>query len=158
MWLLLVVTLLAVGGWWVVSRARDDGRAADDGSAPTTERGSQLPPIAPAGQSVPVFLDGPVAPPVNGVPEVAVPPLPDDPPIEATATYRSSVAGTSTCLVAGFATGRTVTIANLDNGRTVTCLTTTAPAEQREDVILHTVLFAELADLTDAPIPVEIRP
>lgn len=158
-WLLVVVTVLAAGGWWVVDRALDtDDEPVADGAAPTTAPGTKLPPIEPAGQSLPVFLGGPVAPPVNGVPEVAVPAAPDDPPIESTATYRSSVAGTNTCLVVGFTTGRTVTIANLDNGRTVTCVTSTAPAGQRDAVILHTELFAQLADLTDAPIPIEIRP
>ena len=45
---------------------------------------------------------------------------------------------------------------NLANNRSVTCTTVLAPGGTG-DVVLHTSAFASIADLTDAPISVEIH-
>jgi hypothetical protein len=50
-----------------------------------------------------------------------------------------------------------VTVVNLDNGRTAKCTAVLGPSGADDVLVMHTELFATLADLTDAPIPVEIR-
>lgn len=118
-----------------------------------------VPTTAPAeieGRSAPVYLDGPRATIGASRPEIAVPASPEIARITTTATFRSSVPN-GTCRIPGLLNGRTVTIVNLDTGRSITCVTAVAPGELADQIILSTALFAELADLTDAPIPVEIR-
>ena len=121
----------------------------------TTSNRSNLPALEPIEDS-PVFMDGPAAEPVDTPNQIAVAERPEVAPLQLSATYRSTIAGFRSCLVAGFPSGRTVTVRNLDNGREVTCVTSIAPADQIDDVVLHTRSFEELADLTEAPIPVEI--
>jgi hypothetical protein len=50
----------------------------------------------------------------------------------------------------------TVSVTNLDNGRSITCVTSIAPFSQIADIVLHTDTFSLLADLTEAPITVEL--
>lgn len=52
--------------------------------------------------------------------------------------------------------GTEITVTNLDNGRSLTC--TNATTESRGDlvIIVDADVFIEIADLVDAPIPVEI--
>ena len=112
-------------------------------------------PVGSIGEAAPVFLDGPSSAAGAGQSEVAVPakPLIDD--ITAKATFRSSVSSQS-CIVPGLTSGSRITVVNLDNNRSVTCTTVIAPGNAG-DVVLHTSAFASIADLTDAPISVEIR-
>lgn len=161
------MTLIALPAWWLLSR--DDGSSGPDTArastettvvrietpAPQTE--SNLPRTADIDQRDPIFMDGPTADPNAGVAEVAVPAAPAIAPIEMAASYSSEISGANKCLVVGISTGRTITVTNLDNGRTVTCESFFAPATQRDDILLHTDTFSRLADLTEAPIPVEIR-
>jgi hypothetical protein len=104
----------------------------------------------------PVFLDGPSSAVGAARPEIAVPARPLIDGIMANATFRSSV-GRSSCIVPGVSNGRTVTVVNLANNRSVTCDVIVAPGRPGDDVIMHTSAFATIADLTDAPISVEIR-
>lgn len=53
--------------------------------------------------------------------------------------------------------GAVVTVKNLNNGRTLVCDNVSIQALTTGNVIvIHTELFVELADLVDAPLPVEI--
>ena len=112
-------------------------------------------PVGSIGEAAPVFLDGPSSAAGAGQSEVAVPakPLIDD--ITAKATFRSSVSSQS-CIVPGLTSGSRITVVNLDNNRSVTCTTLLAPGTTG-NVVLPTSAFASIADLTDAPISVEIR-
>ena len=60
-------------------------------------------------------------------------------------------------MIPGISSGRQVVVVNLDNNRSVTCTAILAPASAAAQLVMASELFAELADLTDAPIPVEIR-
>jgi hypothetical protein len=91
-----------------------------------------------------------------GLAEIAVPARPEVARVTTTATFRSSI-GHSWCMVPGIINGRTVTIVNLNTGRSVTCVTALTPGALSDQITLSTSQFAEFADLTDAPIPVEIR-
>jgi hypothetical protein len=120
-----------------VDQSPDDPLPADDGE--------------PA--DAPVFLDGPTSPVGAGVAEIAVPPAPATERIAARATFRSDVP-IGACRFAGGGNGQAITVVNVDNNRSITCTTLLAPGPE---LVMHPDLFAQIADLTDAPVPVEIR-
>jgi hypothetical protein len=72
------------------------------------------------------------------------------------ASYRSSISPTDTCLASNIATGTVITVVNLDNGHSITCIATRVYSTADTGLVMHTETFAKIADLTDAPIPVEI--
>jgi hypothetical protein len=104
----------------------------------------------------PVFLEGPTSAAGAGQAEIAIPakPLIDD--VLATATFRSTVAD-GTCIVPGITSGSEITVVNLSNNRSTRCTTVLAPGNRAGDLVMNTKAFAGIADLTDAPISVEIR-
>lgn len=126
-----------------------------DGGPPVTDNAANRPPIT-VSDADPIFLDGPVGDVNPGVNEIAIPSRPVIAPLELSASYRSTVAGVRSCLVSGLAGGLSVSIRNLDNGRSITCVTRAAPSAQVADVVLHTDTFSLLADPTEAPITVEL--
>jgi hypothetical protein len=175
-----VLTLIAVPAIVLFQRSSDDG--ADTGTVATqpvdagvinpkpaaidetqpvvsdvpTSNRSQLPP-SEAPDDDPIFMEGPTANDEDTTADVAVQAQPAIAPLRLAATYLSTVPGTRSCMLRGLESGRTITVTNLDNGRSITCVTLLAPATQRDDIVLHTSSFEQLADLTEAPIPVEVR-
>jgi hypothetical protein len=130
---------------------------AADPSAPAASGPStaNLPDPEPIGEAAPVFLDGPAAN-GGGLLAIAVPTVPEGTVQQLQATYTSQV-WDWTCIVPGVSTGTTVTIVNVDNGRSTTCVATYGDPRADGRLVMHTNDFLKLADLTDAPIPVEIR-
>jgi hypothetical protein len=104
----------------------------------------------------PIFLDGPT-PQRGGITKIAVPTTDGFDSIFAQATFRGTVPDVRTCLAKNIEPDQIVTVINLDNLRSTTCLTLLAPPTQQADLVLHTNNFVELADLTDAPISVQVR-
>ncbi|MEP1123104.1 MAG: hypothetical protein ABJH68_04340 [Ilumatobacter sp.] len=163
---LLILTIIALPVIFFVTRAdsTDDGAAVDpttgeviavdDGTTGAAD-GPNRPPLV-ASDAEPTFLDGPSVDPEPRVAEVAVPVRPETAPMRLSASYRSTVPGDRTCLVQGLESGLTVTVKNLDNGRAVACVTEVAPFSQTADIVLHTDAFSRLADVTEAPITVEL--
>jgi hypothetical protein len=47
-------------------------------------------------------------------------------------------------------------VTNLDNSRSMTCIASVSPAGIFESIVVHTDAFLSIADLSDAPVPVEI--
>jgi len=138
------------------------GIAVGDGSASDAEPG----PEADTGRTTatddetgaaPVFLDGPTAQLGAGVPEIAVPIAPSAERVTIDATFRSNVVVAGVCRVPGLGNGQQITVVNLDNNRSITCTTKLTPADAGHELVMHPELFSQIADLTDAPIPVEIR-
>ena len=107
--------------------------------------------------AAPVFLDGPTAQVGGGVAEIAVPIAPTAERVTIDATFRSNVVIAGVCRVPGLGNGQQITVVNLNNNRSVTCTTSLAPADASHELVMHPDLFSRIADLTDAPIPVEIR-
>jgi hypothetical protein len=122
--------------------------------APTV---ATAPPPTDSDVGAPVFLGGPSAPGALAAPKSAPAQPIDVVAIATEATYQSSISPRDSCLVFGVETGTTLTIVNLDNGRSVTCTAVRTFVDRNEGLVLHTDTFAKIADLTDAPVPVEIR-
>jgi len=133
--------------------------AAEQPVAPEAPAEETAAPEAPEGSGdadpPPVFLDGPAGHVGAGLPEVAVPATTGE-RIQTRATYRSNLP-TSTCLVGNMSNGLDVVVVNLDNGRSVRCTTALAPFSDDPILVMSRDQFLEIADPTDAPIPVEIR-
>ena len=61
------------------------------------------------------------------------------------------------CIARGAPLGLFVTIVNLDNSRSTTCIAAFTLGENAADVVMHPDRFAAIGDPTDAPINVEYR-
>ena len=129
----------------------------EDGTESTTAGVSKSVLADTIGESEPVFLDGPAGETGFGAAEVAVPATPTGTQITTSASYSSSISNSTLCIAPGIAHGTEITVVNLDNNRSTSCVTVRAPSDSDIGVILQTQAFSHLADLTDAPIPVEIR-
>jgi hypothetical protein len=156
-----LLTLLALPAIYFYTRTDLTGTLASDLVVEPAGAGAQgadepnRPSIALTDQE-PSFLDGPAQDANPGVNEIAIPSRPGDPPLELTASYRSTIPGVGSCYVQGVDPGLTVTVRNMDNARSVACVTALPPSPQVADVVLHTDAFTRLADPTEAPIMVEL--
>jgi len=159
------LTLLALPALWWASESGGAPNVATTGiavsAAADAESASNSPTTTVTGTGQvadvpPVFLDGPSGHVGAGLSEIAVPANTDD-RITTTATFRSNLASTTSCIAPGISNGERVTVVNLDNGRSVTCTATLAPSSAEQVLVMSSQLFAEIADPTDAPIPVELR-
>lgn len=160
--MLLILTIIALPIVFLATRTDDTNEPiASDASVVGGEpleagdNGPNRPPLSSTDEE-PTFLDGPGADPDPGVAEIAIPARPENPPLRLDASYSSTVASTSSCIVKDLPSGLSVTITNLDNGRSIPCVTSVAPSSQSADLVLHTEAFSQLADITDAPIAIEL--
>lgn len=124
-------------------------------TADSTIGKSNLPSEPTVLDTPPIFLEGPASN-IGGRGKIAVPNTDALATIITSATY-GEFSGTDACLARDVTTGQVITVVNLDNYRTITCRATLAPATQEAGVVLQTAQFNTIADLTDAPIPVQIR-
>lgn len=88
---------------------------------------------------------------------IAIPRLPEA--VEGRATFTRSIAEVTSCQVKasiGAPFGAAVTVTNLDNSRSVQCIFDVGGAEPDHEVVLNADAFAQIADLTDAPVPVKL--
>ncbi len=156
-----VLTLLALPALWWANTSENNstspnlavaGIDADvDAGQPAAEA-----PTNDLDEVSPVFLEGPSSAAGAGQAEIAIPSKPLIDGVTAKATFRSSVP-VGTCIIAGITSGSQVTVVNLDNNRSMTCTTIITPGGALGELVMHTSAFASIADLTDAPISVEIR-
>jgi len=164
------LTLLALPALWWANTSEDSSAPnlavagldadidadIDIADATTQTDASPTIPDAATRDVAPVFLDGPSSAAGAGQSEIAVPAPPLIDGITARAIFRSNVPA-STCIVPGVTTGSRVTVVNLANNRSVTCTSVLPPGDSPGDVVLAKTTFAAIADLTDAPVLVEIR-
>jgi len=158
-----VLTLVALPALWWANTSQNNSTSpnlAVAGIDPGVDAGT--PENAPDANTdelddvAPVFLEGPTSAAGAGQAEIAIPAKPLIDGVVAKATFRSSVP-TGTCVVAGITSGSRVTVVNLDNNRSVSCTTVITPGGAPGELVMNTSTFAGIADLTDAPISVEIR-
>lgn len=134
----------------------DDGAATAGPAGEPAAASAEASELGATGDVPPVFLEGPTSAAGASQSQIAVPAKPLVEGIDAKATFRSSVP-VDTCIVPGLTSGTRIRVVNLDNNRSVTCTSVLAPGNRLGDVVMHTSAFAQIADLTDAPISVEIR-
>lgn len=111
----------------------------------------------PMGTAPTAFLEstGTVAPDEPAT--IAIPRLPHF--VEGRATFSRSIRDVTSCRVAatvGAPFGGSITVTNVDNSRSVRCVYDVGGADADDQVVLHADAFAQIADLTDAPVPVQI--
>jgi hypothetical protein len=105
------------------------------------------------GTAAVAYLDG-TAPPADDDPAtIAIPRVGES--IKIQATFRRSIDDPGLCQVYGVPYHATVTITNLDNSRSISCVASIVPLPD-QDAVMSADAFLQLADLTDAPVPVEI--
>ena len=115
-------------------------------------------PVDPMGTVDAGYLEGTPLPPRPGHVSLAIGSSADTLVATASAIYRRSVGRADTCLYSGVKAGSTVRVVNIDNGRSGECRTVLRPPDAPPDeLVMHPDRFVELADLTSAPIRVEIR-
>ena len=132
--------------------------AAAESAAPSSKAANSSSP-ATISSTIP-FLVGPsttaLAPPVL----IAVPAVPTK-ELQGLAIYRTFAASWANlprlCVTAVVPGGTTVTVTNLNNARSTTCIAATKVALPPDHVIAMTdAIFGEIADVIDSPIPVKI--
>lgn len=75
----------------------------------------------------------------------------------ATATFRHAVGSPDICWYSGTANGAEVLVVNVENGRSIECVTIPHPDGADDEIVLDPDRFVNLASFTDAPVAVEIR-
>jgi hypothetical protein len=149
------LTVVAFPALWLL-----DGDDNDEGAAAavtTTE--DTLLPSATEGPGVPVFLDNttPVAAPA--VIDIAVPEAPGAREARGSATFKRYVGARveRPCTTALAPAGVMLTITNVDNGTSTTCMNTRSTAvPPGADIAIDTAVYITIAELVEAPVPVRI--
>ena len=88
---------------------------------------------------------------------IAIPRVPDA--VRGNATFSRSISTVTSCHVAGALGapfGEAITVTNLDNSRSVQCIYDSGGSDADHEVVLHADAFSQIADLTDAPVPVQL--
>jgi hypothetical protein len=168
--LAIAVTVIAVPAAFLLNR----GSGSDPVGGPVTVVGT-LPPAADAGPAsaaapstdlaassalgtAPVgYLSGTTVPIENEPARIAIPRVKES--VKGDASFSSSIESTLRCQARvsdGVPFNATLTVTNLDNGRSVQCIASIGGAEPLATVVVAPATFAEIADMTDAPVPVEI--
>lgn len=140
----------------------DQAAATVPGSVSPSAAGDTVAETAPAATNAlgtaPVgYLTGTTVAADNEPAKIAIPKLQEA--VKGQATFSSDIAATTQChanYVKGIPFNATLTVTNLDNSRSVQCVASIAGAEPEFEVVLAVDTFAQIADLTDAPVPVEI--
>jgi hypothetical protein len=146
---LAVVTVVVLGIAW---GNRSDGEATTTESVVTTT-------TALVDESIPdpVILGGPAPLAPSGSAAIAYPAVN---PNERTGVATFSNLGytqTAVCYSTVVPAGATVTVTNVNNGRTVKCTSVySLLVPSGMDIMLHSSVFTKIANLIDAPIPVKI--
>lgn len=106
----------------------------------------------------PANLEGPVVADPVGEGQLAYPADNAGRMVRGRATFRRFPdAATSACSTTLVPLGAEITVRNLDNGRKTVCSNINiGPLSPTFDIVLHTGVFEKIAQLVDAPLPVEL--
>ena len=134
------------------------GSGPDDGSGPVPANDSSSADAPSATDSMgttPVgFLDGTVPARESDPATIAIPRVPRS--LNGDASFDHDLRNVAECIAVGAPFSSTITVTNRDNSRSVQCINNIGGVEPATDVVLHADAFLQIADLTDAPIPVQI--
>jgi hypothetical protein len=159
-----VITLVALPTIWLANRS-DDGTSSsrpnvaavgiDPGQADAASGVAAA--ADPMGTSGAAYLE-PLASAVSPASaEIHVGTAPDQPIATARASFRRSSVQFDTCEFNGAESGREVTVVNVANGRSTTCTIVREDGLAAGELLLSQGRFQRIAELTAAPIHVEIR-
>lgn len=153
-------TLAALPALWVFNResAVTSGSPSVGAAGVDIGGGANTAPSTTAYEpQPPLFVGGDEQPARPGVVDVAVPPTAGANETIATASFRRYSAGSRQCTTLLAPDGATLTVVNIDNGQSTTCINTLGMAMPAgADIVLHTDVFGEIGDLADAPVPVRV--
>jgi len=122
----------------------DSGDAAGDGPSATDSMGT-----TPVG-----FLDGTVPARDADPATIAIPRLPQL--LNGSGSFQRRLSDVSVCIARDAPFNARITVTNRDNSRSVQCINKIRAVDPIADVILHADAFLQIADLTDAPISVQM--
>ena len=156
--LIALVTLFALPSLWIVSR----NKAAPDSSSVTSIGISDSVDTATAsaasdGSLEPIILGGPAPIVQDGSARIAYPAT-DPTGVQAIASFSNfDGAPDIVCYIPVAPLGISITVKNLNNGRTTRCTNVyRISLPTGVTMLLHTNVFESLANLVDAPIPVSV--
>lgn len=118
---------------------------------PTTTRPSE----DPLGDPGLAQFDRTVTTPPTGGAVIAVPD--SNSAFRGTASFNYDIEANDLCFARGAPIGMFVSIINLDNSRSTTCIAAFTLDDNSPDVVMHPDRFAAIGDPTDAPLTVEYR-
>jgi hypothetical protein len=152
-----IVTLIAVPLLWIANAGSSSGTENTvETLAPTStiELGISVEIDADA----PVNLDGPSVESPSGTGQIAYPADNDGQLRRGIASYkRFPDIARSGCATNLIPLGVVITVRNLNNGRKVECTNLNIGyVPPNIDIVLHTDLFEDMAELKEAPLPVEL--
>ena len=120
--------------------------------------GLTAPPTTKYVPEAPSFVGGDDEPAAPAVINVHVPPAPSATSFRGRASYHRYVESVDrACTVLTAAEGAPIRVTNVNNGQETTC-TNTLIMELPDgvDILIHTDVFSEIGDITDAPISVRV--
>ena len=126
-------------------------QATISSEAPTTTRATE----DPLGDPGLAQFNRTVTTPPTGGAVIAVPD--SNSAFRGTASFDYTIEANDLCFARGAPLGLFVTIVNLDNSRSTTCIAAFTLDENAADIVMHPDRFAAIGDPTDAPITVEYR-
>jgi hypothetical protein len=157
----IAITVVLGPAAFLLSRGPDDSQAAPQvtviGTTPQERPSLASAPTATdvMGTSPPI-LEAPESDPTNDPATIAIPRVPRS--ITGTASFSRDLTSPTGCQVASLEVpfNARVTVTNLDNSQSIDCINNVGGTRPRDAVVLHADAFLEIADLTDAPVPVQI--
>jgi hypothetical protein len=158
---LAVITLLALPTIWLINRDRDDSRpnvaavGIDPGSQDAATPPTTFDPMGPGGDG---YLEQVTIATTAATVAISHGDGSETTLGQAIATYTTSHnLGPSLCRYNGISGGQVVTVVNVANGRSIRCTTRIWPGGDHDTLVMRDTKFQQIADLTSAPIHVEIR-
>lgn len=152
-----VFTALVLPITWIASGSTSaSSRSSSPTLVTTTTLDSGL--ITDANDDTPANLEGPQTQVQTGQGQIAYPSQQPSNSYRGLASFKRLPNGAETgCATNAVPLGTKVTVQNLNNGRKVKCTNINIGyIPPGVDIVLNTQLFANLANLVDAPLPVEL--
>ncbi len=155
-----VLTIVALPAVWLLDR--DDPTPSPNVAAagvPTPGAATEAAPADTFTPEVPAFLDNTVVVPEPAVIDIAVPDSVNPNLTEVKLTYKNyeSIQVGTPCTTVAAPSGARITVTNVDNGLSVTCVNTLGMSVPiGADMAIDINLYVTIADLVDAPVPVRI--
>lgn len=152
-----LLTLVTLPLLWIASASNNSSTESTvDTAAPTTTL--ELGIVTDIDADAPVNLDGPQTDSPTGTGQIAYPADNDGQMDRGIATYkRFPDAAQTGCATNVAPLGAVITVRNLNNGRKIECTNLNIGyIPPNVDLVMHTGLFEDIAELKEAPLPVEL--